>query len=425
MATWGPIVVMVLGLELAACSGGQSSGYYYGAYGGSGSTEPNSSGGTDGGVVLCKEPRSAGTPCFTPCGGDPFGTWTLDTACWQERAATAIPFITDLSNSSSFSLQIEEGGTLRVAGDEFWSFRGFTYSPNGDGVCPNVSLETAGLLLFGTSGSDHSDCSGDPCLTCTCEASALNSMDWQGGRWSRSGTELQLAESSSASSFSVPYCVNGDEMWIGGGGTVAYRLRKGVCVGTPAPCAARNPDQCSLGDGCSLGACEPTASGSATVCQGASTAANCSTYANCLWNANACRGTPPDDCSWQNCNVPGCEFVSPNATCTGAATPCTGRATSGCRGELGCYPGVCTKPTNRTSYDMCGLLQRNSLCQLAPGCTWDVTSCSGTTSCTAQVDPEPCSVLSCDWTAGCTGNALPCGLVPLALCEQAGCTLNR
>lgn len=78
--------VALLGVVLAACGGGSSG---TGGGGGSGGSGASSSSSSSGGTT-CAEPDTscdAVFSAFTACGGDPKGTWTLQSLCSKPKTA--------------------------------------------------------------------------------------------------------------------------------------------------------------------------------------------------------------------------------------------------------------------------------------------------------------------------------------------------
>jgi hypothetical protein len=370
----------------------------------------------------------ADVPCFEPCGGDPFGAWVLEESCFgrtvsQSNGSTCRPVLQGEDKGSDVRLRILDGGTLELFGHEDWQ------------ISAQVGLSCLAIntvkkcqfatywpesLLFGSSGP--AKCQENACGVCDCEG-ALNSFPSQFSfdRWSRSGKTLQLGF------ISVPYCVKGDELWIGGSdsnGTakVSYKFKKQSCQGTPLACSKRTPEQCVQGFSCSPGACHG-ASGSVPRCLTAGSESECSVLQGCEWDPDGCTGAPNDHCEFASCgSEPGCTWGPPQQRCGGYPFPCEDRDVTQCSGG-GCTPHVCQP--NGVDYGSCQQLVNATDCGKAPGCTWASNVCTGSSLCAAQTDAAVCQKLSCWPSAWCGGTPNDCTTLSLDTCyDTPGCRIE-
>jgi hypothetical protein len=243
------------------------------------------------------------------------------------------------------------------------------------------------------------------------------------GRWSRDDTTLQLGN------ISVPYCVTGEELWVGGGGNgeagdakVSYKFKKQSCSGTPKACAARTAAECGMDGNCSVGECKPT-TGTTPRCATAGTASDCGVLQGCTWDPKGCSGVAPEACEFQMCGtVPGCTWGAPRERCGGYTIPCEERDLDHCKSD-GCSVHVCQP--NFSDFGECGLLTNATDCGKAPGCTFSAGACTGQPQCIAQTDVAICQKIQCSSGEFCAGTPTECATFSVAKCHDApGCRLE-
>jgi hypothetical protein len=370
----------------------------------------------------------ADAPCFEACGGDPFGAWVLEESCFGRTASpnngsTCRSVIQGEDKGSDVRMRILDGGVLELVAHEAWQV-----SAQVGLSC--LAINTVKKCQFATSwqesllfaSSAPTTCQENACGVCDC-GGQVDSYPSQFSfeRWSRSGKTLQLGF------VSVPYCVKGDELWIGGSdsnGTpkVSYKFKKQSCEGTPLACSKRTPEQCTQGFSCSLGSCHG-ASGSVPRCLTAGSESDCSVLQGCVWDPDGCSGAPNDKCEFASCGIePGCTWGPPQQRCGGFAFPCQDRDVTQCTGG-GCSPRVCQP--NGLDYGACQQLLSATDCGKAPGCTWASNVCTGSSLCAAQTDATICQKLSCWPSPWCDGTPNECSALTLDTCyDTPGCRIE-
>jgi len=172
-------------------------------------------------------------PCFEPCGGNPFGTWQLEGACFAARrivdgTCDATQAGVDMATSLKLDIRapsdaVPAPDTLFVEGSEAWSFT-TQYLP----VCvpfAGTPAEQCAQLRSSPTATLFSDftqsmCPLNSCGLCECgnQQSAAVSVH----------TSHQLVENTLVlgNGMNIPYCVTAIELWIGGGDDVAYVFRR-------------------------------------------------------------------------------------------------------------------------------------------------------------------------------------------------------
>ena len=255
------------------------------------------------------------TPEFSACGGEPFGSWELESAdfsmpsidlfylqdniavykvasCWAETEEVA---------PNGARLVLEDGGTAR-----FWF--------------PLVSIErridpTAGCVFTGLTcpevyaSSNASRCVNVDCGQCTC-TSTSGIGQFEAGFWSRTGSTLAVGATSTAMNIRVDYCVTGDRLVLHAI-SAHYVLKRAEFSGVPDACAARSATNCTSSAACRLGECV-----GAGDCTGATAEANCTNRQGCNWDTSRCAGTAPARCALPDYGVvPGCAVSDPVAPC--------------------------------------------------------------------------------------------------------------
>jgi hypothetical protein len=371
----------------------------------------------------CQE--KAGTKCFEPCGGEPFGTWLLETPCYAAfpySDGVCNRFTEATPNNVDVRLRILEDGVFEVGGIEDWTTTTkmslacaslFTTES-----CSNAKY-APNLLLF--SPLPPGTCTANACGVCDCTSrgSSKSYLD----HWTQVGNTLHF------STGTFPYCVQGDELWIGGSASdgsprVSYKFKKQSCLGAPAACSSRSAANCEIGHDCLLGQCKATAGGGQAHCSTAFAQSDCSVLQGCTWNPNQCSGSASTVCDLGSCgSQAGCTWGASQEKCVGDAY-CGSRALDQCN-DLGCAPAYSCVLTDSDDVD-CSKLKTTAACALAPGCVSHPGApipCTGQTQCSNQTDGSACTSLGCAYTAFCEGdNPTPCSQVPISDCVRAGCT---
>lgn len=366
--------------------------------------------------------------CFEPCGGEPFGTWVLVDSCFRgkdsnfgcERAITATP------GESDVRIRILDGGEFQVAGSEKWTVDATAsvecFGAKSVNTCKSEDLRIQGTLL---QSFDWQRCAPNACGVCECKGALSADATLDSLQWSRQGNELTVG------SRTLPYCVKGDELWLGGtrnGGDAqaAYKFKKQSCVGKPLACSARTQAQCTPETGCTTGICKAAGGGSSTRCATAYSQDACGVIQGCTWDPNGCTGEGLPECNIATCEkVPGCSWGDPVEHCGGTASECTYRNPT----KDDCLGGGCSLTNCQQRYldpVDCKSLTTAADCMKAPGCTVSSDSggsvCTGTTHCTAQTDLNVCNKLSCDVFPACVGTTVQCTDLSLEACHDVpGC----
>ena len=343
------------------------------------------------------EPRT----CFEPCGGNPLGVWVLEQTCFNassEGLGCAGAFIDAVPTADNLRLEILDNEPLIAKG-----FEGLEVAARVPLQCLGIeTVERCSDVNFYASPllytlSQALACQASECGHCECTAP----IEWYvGNGYSGLGKPWQPGSTTLAfGAMDVPYCVDGDTLWAGGIGTdgtpkVAYRFSRKSCSGTPVPCAERRDDECGLD--CTPGRCLTAAGGDASTCaELAADQEQCDLTPGCRWDPEGCWGTASDLCDLRNCDeTPGCEWGPPRARCGGQIEGCFGRTVESCSEKPGCSVLTCYHE-RRDDSAPCERLTTSVACSLAPGCTWNGTSCTGVTRCAGQSDAEVCAALDC------------------------------
>jgi hypothetical protein len=388
---------------------------------GSGGASGSAGAGGSAGSEECSRPDA---PCFEPCGGDPFGNWILEGGCLagdELEEGCAGGSIQGTLGDLNLQLTFEANGVLGASGREAWNV--VARAPraclglDATETCDGRVLFTS-ALLFPPSRS-LLGCQLEACGSCECSGQ-LDGAVAGSYRWATQGSRLTLQGSFSSPMVNVPYCVDGDVLFLGGDDSdgrsrVAYKFVKRSCTETLPACRERTLTDCGATQGCRVGNCVPTA-GFQGSCKEWSEA-QCEEAPDCVWDPNQCGETGVPDCDFHRCEqMPGCELGPPVARCTGQAW-CGGIEADECD-EPGCSVRSCS---GDDIVDCDGLFP--DACMAAPGCSFDGVNCTGTTRCSTQTDADACFQLSCQPGPNCWGvPARSCSSLPVADCHTLpGC----
>lgn len=212
-----------------------------GLSGGSGAAA--SGGGGAGGNPVdgneCEPPPES--DCFEPCGGDPSGVWRIEDTCFDGRDYCAGAFFIATSVENELKLHIVEGRQFEVKGSDRWDIRA-TLPHECLGIdsarsCRSAELYIEPLLLSFVNGLP---CAENACGSCDCGGPLA------GGFYMSGGVELG-SKTLKLNSQELPYCVEGETLWLGGRGPdgvpkVAYKFRKQSCTG--GRCEDLTEEQC-------------------------------------------------------------------------------------------------------------------------------------------------------------------------------------
>ncbi|HET9930960.1 MAG TPA: hypothetical protein VFQ35_09745 [Polyangiaceae bacterium] len=383
------------------------------------------------GVAACSCPPAeqcrtpSGAPCFEPCGGDPFGGWVMVDSCFRtshagvgtacERLVQAMP------NGSDLRLRILDGGRYDLGGNERWSIQlSASLSCLLLDSVQKCSERSIGVNPFMFSSGERLPCKPNACGVCECAGDVGAAYSQESGSWTRQGNAIRLGNNQ------YPYCVKGDELWIGGGFSEdspigAYKFKRQSCQGTPMiSCEQLGRTECARTSGCRMGSCEPLPATSADCA--AKSEIDCNQSAVCNWNYETCSGKA--SCDFANCDsLPGCSWGQPVPRCGGVAQevcaeldPKTCLVDHGCS-IVSCWPGE----------EDCRRLNATE-CAKAPGCKpadpQASVACVGTAQCWKQADQAVCRKLGCESMPLCDGQ-IDCSSFTVAEChEHAGCRIE-
>lgn len=173
--------------------------------------------------ATCPVSREPEAPCFEPCGGDPLGVWQLSYGCYAAREVqgSSCPAFQDGEMLRSYlTLELRQpdptfaADTAFIDGVESWRF--WTIYARECGPCRKLTAQPT-AMLFGI----LAEVTGvlDTCAQCDCPS---------GG-----GASVALAEPHQVNgnlltigAMDLPFCVKGDQLWIGGGEKVAYMFTR-------------------------------------------------------------------------------------------------------------------------------------------------------------------------------------------------------
>lgn len=376
-------------------------------------------------IEECTPDEDAEATCFEACGGEPFGAWVVEETCFlggggggnggcQQNVRAS-------SEATDLRLRILDGGYVDIIGTEQLDIEA-KVTPDCVGVrsvnsCENVEYR-ADVFLF--SAERNAACEANACGVCDCYGSLENYPMFGASQWQRQGTTITI------NGLQMDYCVDGDEMWLGGGTRYglprpAYRLRKESCVGTPTPCAERSQKECSSDNFCRLGLCVAT-SGTQAHCTPGYDELRCNVIQGCAWDPDVCTGEGAPFCAFETCNdQPGCSWGAPEARCGGFAEECPNRQEENCDGG-GCTWRPCTPAGS--DFGDCELLNPTD-CATVTGCTLTNGVCTGSPRCTAVADKVACEKLGCSPYGYCDGVAAGCHTLPVAQCHDVmGCRIE-
>lgn len=271
-----------------AGKGGTAGEGDHGAVNGTGGSSSGASGsGGDGGSPVdgigC-EPPPTKHGCFEPCGGDPSGVWLIEETCLDgSEAAEYCPggFFTGTSVENELKLHIVEGRQFEVGGTDRWDIRANLphecLGIDRASPCASAELYIEPLIMSFVNGLP---CKESACGTCECGGPLFGGYYYASGSVEVGATTLKL------NTEEMPYCVQGDTLWLGGRGTdgepkASYKFRKRSCTGPT--CGELTEEQCRL--------------------------------TSCRSNSSGCEGTG-SPCSHDYCDADlGCSWGPPEAHC--------------------------------------------------------------------------------------------------------------
>ncbi len=273
----------------ASCRVGESCACFTG-YSGK-RTCPNPNDLSDPGLCDCGtcEPLPTPTPReFTPCGGEPFGTWV----------STEI----DLTNTF-FQITNRDGYLLAACQAVFAPKQlEIRFDIKNDVAtvwnrASEVDIEFMPQCLEGrqTNCSLVDGCAYAACGRCACNTKR-DSLRTD-GPWSRKDNKITLPGYGAP----VDYCIKGGRMQIRDAVGTLATFKRFIGSGAPLACRDRYSKDC-LGGGCSLGACSGTGD-----CASAGTETVCTSRQGCAWDPKQCTGNASLACDFTEFGiVPGC-----------------------------------------------------------------------------------------------------------------------
>lgn len=398
----------------AAAAGGRTSGCVEGAACNCKKLTGTTKCTNDGAQCVCPPATECqnepGTPCFEPCGGDPFGVWRLEQSCFSAGPLMVRdgcePFLNATPKENEITLRIADGGEFASYGKESWTVSSEVplacLSIGSVNRCKDATFYSE-ISVFGATGFGRgaAECKANACGVCDCEGTEDNSTSPQYDGWRRSGTQLTLAN------VTVDYCVQGNTLWLGGKDAsgaprAAYKFSKHSCTGTPTPCAQRTLAQCEMSGDCVTGHCKGKTS-SQLGCDAVATEQDCGITEGCVWETGGCYGDALSECYFDTCDEqPGCSWGDPKQHCAGEVQPC-------CQGSF-------------SGASQCSLLDAAS-CSKAKGCALTNGSCTGEAVCADQSDSAICAQLGCSYPTGC--KMTKCSDLSVAECHsEVGCRVE-
>jgi hypothetical protein len=354
------------------------------------------------------DPRST-LPAFEACGGEPFGIWqatkteinNFDFHLTNGSGVTSTCHgQTDTTAEVEFIVEFDDGGVGRI----HYEFPELVASFSD--ACIQEGLGTSCEYI------DEHECELLDCGLCRCTF-AGRYFDEE-ITWSRDGSRLTFVTSDTMDT--MDYCVDGGALVQSSeDGNLRYTMQKVYLSGVPTSCAERTAETCNVA-GCSLGECAGTGN-----CGEAYSESSCMQFQDCSWDPDVCKGTANPTCSMADHagEVPGCQILTGNPTCTGAPEPCDGQqgcAAEGCSVSTGCIGGehACFAGDDEV-----------------PGCTCNAyAECEGTFKCSEIADDLDCvsSGLSgsCAWSSSaCVGIPTDCAELSADQCQDTeGCMLQ-
>jgi hypothetical protein len=378
---------------------------------------------------VCQVPKDN---CFEPCGGDALGLWVLEETCFRSSKigvgceggggaleGTSVP--------PDLRLEVFENEPVEFIGSESLDIRALvplqclgidSVNRCGDAVF------YASPLYFGVSRALA--CEPNACGLCECSGNLYGGRG-SGRPWKPGASTLAFG------AIEVPYCVEGDTMWAGGGEVegepkVAYKFRRRSCVGKPLACAQRESGHCGTSGDCLGGHCLPDGA-EASVCAELFFENHCVHQAGCKWVPEACQGVAAESCDPDYCaGTPGCSWGAPQPRCGGERTSCYMLPPADCTAP-GCSMRTCDVPDGWGGIDRapCDKLTATA-CSKAAGCALMGDSCRGFTTCASQTNASICAMLECESydVPTCGGyTTTPCEDLSIEDCRlQPGCHLE-
>jgi len=372
--------------------------------------------------------------CFELCGGDPIGNWVFEDSCLigenlGERCTGG--GLRGSTRSTGMWVSFLDGGGFQGGGSTVWDLEAklplACLESNGIASCGAAPffVRPTGPLLFDSTSAWLPSCEPTACGVCSCAGEAFEDFNFSRAGWAVVGDRLRLPTRNMPNL--VGYCVDGDELWLGGSGQndeskASYKFRRRSCAGTPVPCAERTLEQCALAGDCRVGRCR-AANGNVPECADTVQEPLCESITGCVWDSEGCFGTASGTCDFATCDrTPGCTFGPPDAPrCTGQAS-CWSFMPDACP-EAGCSLRECA--FQEVDSVSCASLD-DATCAEAPGCTWNGTRCTGTTTCSQQSETACRLLPTCYPLRHCGGTPTrTCDELSVEACHGLyGCTIE-
>jgi len=394
------------GGDIGTSTGGAPAGGGSTSSGGTGNTSDGGTMGEAGGSNECSgfAKTEPGPADFSPCGGEPFGTWRSTSVGWR---SWEVGLGTRIEEAGGYRVRFEDGGTLTWARDQALVDASYGATCPGDGG-PIIDFDPKTPEFEQT-------CDALACGICVCEFAFEQIL--VDGDWTRTDTTLTVTLHD-YDPMSFEYCVAGDEMTLVGVDGRSMVLERVEGVLTRLPCAGRAVEEC-VGD-CSPGRCVGEAD-----CDLESTETECLTRQGCEWQADYCAGDVQSSCSLAEFDrVPGCEFVD-SAHCEGVPDACWTIAEETCEEQLGCEAELSCGgepiPCSYGNYD-------SGVCAELSSCSFDdeLSTCEGTA---VRCEDFGITCYPFDSDSGCepypcSGTPTPCEELDTVTCGQVqGCSV--
>ncbi len=143
---------------------------------------------------------------FSPCGGDPVGSWSLASFCIGDADVDGF----EECPGATFNIDASQSGSVELSSDSGYQRNVFSNTRG------NLSVPGSCLVGITDCGSleraDESlSCSGDPAASCTCTGEESD-VDMATGTWAVSGNTLALTDEDGTES--LEFCVEGNTLTL-------------------------------------------------------------------------------------------------------------------------------------------------------------------------------------------------------------------
>jgi len=166
------------------------------------------------GIAGCSSGGGSTPACsttFTPCGGDPTGTWTYVTECNPLGASAICPQATS-------NISVNLSGTYTFNADKTFSINA-TAADTGTLTIPASCLNNIPCSELNQDSTTDGITIKETCTgttTCDCTISISGTLN-QTGTWAVAGNDIVTTANGGTASMPQSYCVKGSELDLAGG----------------------------------------------------------------------------------------------------------------------------------------------------------------------------------------------------------------